>query len=374
MSAEGLEPSTNGLKGHCSTIELRTQTRSILTRGHGGVNLWCTINRNMTAIPLSSPNPSALRPLDVRRDLLAVADLIELAFSEHMDADGRDYVRYIRRVANNKSLIRWIPGAAERVSMPLHGYVWEEDGKVVGNLTLIPFLYRGRWIYLIANVAVHPDYRQRGIGRILTQRALEHIREHLVSEAWLQVRDDNPVAIHLYETLGFKERIRRSTWQIEPASDAPLPLPDPRVQIEPRRRADWPQQMHWLSATYPPEVSWNLSFDWRRLRPGLWRSVEAWLNGENFTHWTARLDGRLIGAATWEAGRALSDTLWLGVDPDQEERAVAALLSYGRIRGFSRRFLMVNYPAYRGDLAFEAAGFTRCNTLIWMSVDMHAKG
>ena len=23
MSAEGLEPSTNGLKGHCSTIELR---------------------------------------------------------------------------------------------------------------------------------------------------------------------------------------------------------------------------------------------------------------------------------------------------------------------------------------------------------------
>ena len=25
VSAEGLEPSTNGLKGHCSTIELRAQ-------------------------------------------------------------------------------------------------------------------------------------------------------------------------------------------------------------------------------------------------------------------------------------------------------------------------------------------------------------
>lgn len=326
----------------------------------------------MTAIPLSAPPPT-LRALDVRRDLLAVADLIELSFADHMDADGRDYVRYIRRVANNKSLIRWIPGAAERVSMPLHGYVWEEDGKVVGNLTLIPFLYRGRWIYLIANVAVHPEYRQRGIGRILTQRALEHIREHEVSEAWLQVREDNPVAIHLYETLGFQERIRRSTWQLEPASDAPLPLPDPRVHIEARRRADWIQQAHWLEDTYPPEVSWNLSFDWRRLRPGLWRAVEAWLNGENFVHWTARLDGKLIGAATWEPGRAISDSLWLGVDPRHEERAVAALLAYGRTPGISRRFLVVNYPANRAALAFEAAGFEQCNTLIWMSVNMRAK-
>jgi hypothetical protein len=32
VSAEGLEPSTNGLKGHCSTIELCARTQGILSR------------------------------------------------------------------------------------------------------------------------------------------------------------------------------------------------------------------------------------------------------------------------------------------------------------------------------------------------------
>ena len=31
VSAKGLEPLTNGLKGHCSTIELRAQTVPILS-------------------------------------------------------------------------------------------------------------------------------------------------------------------------------------------------------------------------------------------------------------------------------------------------------------------------------------------------------
>ncbi len=39
MSAKGLEPLTNGLKGHCSSIELRAHTRGyILTRPPFNVN------------------------------------------------------------------------------------------------------------------------------------------------------------------------------------------------------------------------------------------------------------------------------------------------------------------------------------------------
>ena len=38
MSAAGLEPATNGLKGHCSTIELRARFRRILSRAGRGVN------------------------------------------------------------------------------------------------------------------------------------------------------------------------------------------------------------------------------------------------------------------------------------------------------------------------------------------------
>ena len=38
VSAGGLEPSTNGLKGHCSTIELRAHIGVILTRSAMRVN------------------------------------------------------------------------------------------------------------------------------------------------------------------------------------------------------------------------------------------------------------------------------------------------------------------------------------------------
>jgi hypothetical protein len=39
MSVEGIEPSTNGLKGHCSAIELHARTaKSILSRAVIGVN------------------------------------------------------------------------------------------------------------------------------------------------------------------------------------------------------------------------------------------------------------------------------------------------------------------------------------------------
>src|SRR5664280_1959211 len=108
--------------------------------------------------------PPNIRLLDIQRDLPAVADLIEVCFSNTLDPDGRDYIRFIRQAAKDAFLRRSISGCNERLSSPLAGYVWEENGVVAGNLTLIPFYYLGEWQYLIANVAVLPQYRGRGIG------------------------------------------------------------------------------------------------------------------------------------------------------------------------------------------------------------------
>ncbi len=51
-----------------------------------------------------------LRPLDVQRDLLAVADLIELCFASTMDADGEQYLRQMRRAARDINFFHWAPG------------------------------------------------------------------------------------------------------------------------------------------------------------------------------------------------------------------------------------------------------------------------
>ena len=319
----------------------------------------------MIALELTAPTPH-LRQLDVHRDLVATADLIELCFASTLDADGREYLRQIRRAAVDPAYMRWLPGAYERVTTPLFGYVWEQDHRVVGNLSLIPIHKNGRWIYLIANVAVHPDYRRRGIAHQLTLRALEHIREHRVSSAWLQVRQDNHSAYELYRSAGFVERSHRTTWvnQYNP----PLPALDV-VRVIARRRQDWDLQRGWLEEIYPPEATWNLPYQVDRFHPNFWQHLFRWLNGDIQQHWTAlnNTTGEVLGIASWEPLRSVAEQVWIAAPPASEELAIRSLLPHIRQYLVSRqRTVTINYPAGRAEPAFFDCGFIPQNTLIWM--------
>jgi ribosomal protein S18 acetylase RimI-like enzyme len=312
-----------------------------------------------------------IRTVDPRRDLLVIADLIETCFVDQMDDEGREYVRQIRHAAQNGDFFRWMSGADEHVSLPLGGFVWIEEQRVVGNLTLIPFHSNNRggnstrWRYLIANVAVHPSYRRRGIGRQLTMRAIEHIRQHS-ADAWLQVREDNPAAHSLYVSLGFKERARRTIWEVSPNTS--LPEIPSHLSISGRKNEDWPQQSGWLRQTYPPEVAWNLGFRLSRFEPGLWRSLTNFFLETPVTQWAVRRDQQLIGTACWDPGPYRSENLWLAADPDNDEEAIFALLANARRSLLPRRPLNVNFPAGQGTIAFKQAGFFAQNTLIWMEI------
>jgi ribosomal protein S18 acetylase RimI-like enzyme len=308
-----------------------------------------------------------VRPLDVRRDLLAVADLIDICFASTMDAEGREYIQHIRRVATDPAYMRWMPGAGEKISVPMHGYVWVEDGRLVGNLTLIPFYRQHRWLYMIANVAVHPDFRQRGIGRILTEKALQHIQEHGAASAWLQVRDDNRVAYNLYVKIGFQERAWRTTWQcypgLAPSKEAPADMSVTSVS-----NRDWPQQRAWLQIAYPPEVAWNLPFNINHLSPSFWSSLLRTLNGSVIEHWGAYQYNQLVGAISWEPSQTHQDMLWVAVDPVWEDKAILTLLPVVLTSIHNGHSLVINYPAGHADPVFRAAGFEKHNTLIWMEM------
>ncbi len=308
-----------------------------------------------------------IRPLDVRRDLLAVADLIDICFASTMDAEGREYIQHIRRVASDPGYMRWMPGAGEKISVPMHGYVWLEEGRLVGNLTLIPFYRQHRWLYMIANVAVHPDFRQRGIGRQLTEKALQHIQEHGAASAWLQVRDDNPIAYNLYVNLGFQERAWRTTWHCYPGL-TPVEEPPADMAVKSVSNRDWPQQRDWLQTAYPPEVAWNLPFNINHLSPSFWSSLLRTLNGAVIEHYGAYQYNQLVGTIAWEPSQTRQDMLWVAVDPVWEDKAILALLPVVLNSIHNRHSLVINYPAGHADQVFKAAGFEKHNTLIWMEV------
>jgi ribosomal protein S18 acetylase RimI-like enzyme len=306
--------------------------------------------------------PPSIRPVNLQSDLVMIADLIETCFSDQMDEEGRAYVRQIRQAAQNNNFTRWLPGANERVSLPLDGYVWIDGRRLIGNLTLIPFYRGGHWRYLIANVAVHPDYRQRGIGRALTAKAIDHIRQRQ-AEPWLQVRDDNQPAIHLYHSLGFVERARRTTWE---ATGAEIRSFTSTLVSAPPRQRDWPVQASWLSSTYPPAVEWNLGFRLKRMAPGLWQGIQNFFMDTPVFQYAVFKGEKLAGTASWDPGPHRGENLWLAADPEQEEEAVFALLIEARRQLSTRRPLAINYPAGQAEIAFIQAGFIKQNTLIWM--------
>lgn len=313
----------------------------------------------------SSSSHPFIREIQAPDDFLPVADLIELCFAATMDADGRDFLNSLRRAGRSAQAIDWVPGMREQVSYPLQGFVWEEENRIVGNLSLIPQLFHHQWYYLIANVAVHPDHRNKGIGQALTEHALQHIQSLGSGKAWLQVREDNPAALRLYQKIGFEEHCRRDTWQVKNVSSAKLGYDDP-YEISSRRSSDWPQQKAWLERTYPEDIAWNFRFDSCRFEPGFWKNINRFFNGIVHHHWSLRRQGTLLGVATWEPTSHHSDFLWLGADLNQQEETISHLLRFFFKDFFSIRPVTVNYPAGAAKNAFLENGFHLQHTLIWM--------
>ena len=315
-------------------------------------------------LPLPAAAQGHLRRLDTHRDLESVANLVELCFYDTLDPEGRSYLQHMREAARNANWVGWASSLADHAATPPAGLVWEEDGGLVGNLSLIPITCQGRRCYLIANVAVHPDQRGHGIGRMLTTVALDYIRSRKAPAAWLQVRDDNAAAIHIYQKLGFVERARRSTWLIS----GPAPQPDlpPGLSIAPRRANHWPQQRQWLEQLYPPELSWHLPVDWTLLQPGPLGLLYRMLSFESPRHWVSQRAGELLGALTWRNTPGFADHLWLAAPAQPEEAALLALLARARQSIPAHRQLTLNLPADVGPQVLRQAGFYAHQTLIWM--------
>ena len=310
-----------------------------------------------------------IRPIRLRTDLSSVANLIELCFLNNMDSDGRDYIRHIRQIAGSVGNYLLEGTTPENSQLPFHGYVWVENEKIIGNLTLILIRKGGMGAYFIANVAVHPDHRGRGIARQLTDRALAHVREHGGRKVYLQVRDDNPVAIRIYKTHGFDEIARRTTWVFK---NPPAQTADrlDGIQITRRFAEHWGQQKIWLEELYPPEITWNLSLKINHFQPGFSNWLSRFINGSQAHQWSARKNGQLIGIAAWESGFTGSDYIWMATSPAWEHEAIKSLLSTALRSMIRPSRVTLNYPAGRAAVAFRETGMEELHTLIWMSLNI----
>ncbi len=93
--------------------------------------------------------------------------------------------------------------------------VRDTTGAIVG--------YIGWWnlpsIFFITHVAVHPDLRRSGIGRVLVNRAISQVRGAGVSCVRLLVRASNDAGRAFYTKLGFVETGREKDYYSNPTED-----------------------------------------------------------------------------------------------------------------------------------------------------------
>lgn len=79
------------------------------------------------------------------------------------------------------------------------GYIMCKTEYGFSHFRRLGFVKKGHMV----SVAVLPQYRRRGIGRILVEESLKGIRARQCVEMYLEVRCSNIGAVKLYEDMGF---------------------------------------------------------------------------------------------------------------------------------------------------------------------------
>lgn len=320
------------------------------------------------------------RPVNLRTDLSGIAELIDLCFS--VDEAGRATARELRALSQTGALLSLLQRMDRLLDGLGQGFVWLEAGRLVGNVSIAaadypPDMGKG---YIIANVAVHPDFRRRGIAKALVSKALEHIAMRGATFAILQVEADNHGARDLYRALGFYEERTFIKWQRSAMLRAPQKLEDmPFITL--RQGNEWRAEYELARLVRPNRrggIGWLRPTHPSQFRLSLWRFLGMLFSGQGIDRWIVRsADERSILAsltARTQFGGAVHLTLM--VHPNHWGKLEKPLLNYA-LRRFDgqHRTLYLEHPADDAiaNAIFEEYGFTRRHTLVHMRRDLDGK-
>ncbi len=92
------------------------------------------------------------------------------------------------------------------------------EGKIIGYTCVEHIMDEGH----ILNLAVHPDFRRRGIGTKLMEEVLDELKKNGCRYLYLEVRFSNLGARKFYESFGFRVVGIRRDYYTSPIEDAAL--------------------------------------------------------------------------------------------------------------------------------------------------------
>ena len=321
----------------------------------------------------ASQSGNGPRLINPNRDLPQLIELLRLVFVRELGVEGQQLFRSLPDSNTPAVFWRFDPALA-RLSP---GYVWEIDGRIVGNVTLLPTRSQSR--YLVANVAVHPDFRQQGIARMLMGSIEEEVRQRCGSEILLQVDHDNETAIHLYRLLGYEVRGSMSSWRTSVSLVRDLPMDETGAHrfrdVRKLERNRWKEAYRLDCDALLPDLHWPDELHVDAYKKGLRQRAANFLNGRFEQTWvTVDNENKMSGLATifseWGRPHQLNlraHPLWRG----QVEWLLLQKL-IDRLRTLPRRNVQIVHLAEDevANRLFTSANFSRRRTLTHMRLEL----
>jgi ribosomal protein S18 acetylase RimI-like enzyme len=304
----------------------------------------------LTTLAASTQTFSGLRPVNLKTDLAPLADLMELAFADSMDNGGRAAIREMRALSKLGGGLNLLSGVNDLVAGIGLGYVWAENGRLVGNVSIYPANLPSHLpkTWIIANVAVHPDWRGRGIARQLMMTSMDAVRMR-AGDIILQVEERNEAARHLYDALGFTPEGTFHHWKRPSSARKPPPLDHPGPYMTRRGRGEWQAEFALAQRVRPASlggIGWLRPLDMYYFRKPILAAISDALNLRSVERLIIRSeDEREILASMWieSAFGASTTSLTLMVHPDYAPLYMEALL-HNASRRFEGHALALDHP------------------------------
>ncbi len=326
------------------------------------------------AIQQTASTARGPRPFDPTRDLHAVAHLLEESFRSEHTFPFSDLP-----ILRELGVLLWTLSYAPVFPDNISGFVWLEDGQIVGNVTLSVDEPRGDR-FLISNVAVKPSYQRRGIARALMQTTLQYLRERHAKRALLNVRPNNAGAIRLYRNLGFGEVDIRGEWKraahpspTSPSSGStgigfrPLHPPD-RHSISTLVRAAMPSYSYRIPSPYTTDFQFDSA-------DRLLESLADMASLQVTERWGLEQEDQLVALLTVRAHQwGPAHRLEILVHPGRRGRIEEDLVEFGlqRLARWHSHEIQALVTSAYPDLteALERNGFRFVNGLMLMALEL----
>jgi len=304
----------------------------------------------VTAPSHDQSNHDGPRLINLNRDIPQVMKLLELVFGGSLDAEGQRMLSDSARASQGPALLWRLNPATSKLSL---GFVWEVNGRIVGNVTLLTTKTAGR--YQVVNVAVHPEFRRRGIARGLMQQVTTMVQQRDGREILLQVDKHNSSAIALYQSLGYDALGSMTSWfsavsrlRAIPANlNSGMEQPLPAIRLRELRRQEWQAAYALDRASLPADLNWPELPPPDFYKTSFWGQMANLVNGRRTESWVAvTAQNALTGLVHIFSEWGQPHIAFMRIHPawrGQVSRPLAAQMVH-RLQAMPRRNIRLEHP------------------------------